>query len=99
MVESILQPAAVVAPNFTPWKVDTIDGKSRMGLLVGTYLDETVYVDAKGDKFKVLAGEVADAVPTKGSIMPDGLVDTLTDPELRDLVVVLAAAGGGRPRP
>jgi putative membrane-bound dehydrogenase-like protein len=93
IVESILQPSAVVAPHYQPWKVDTVDGKSRVGLLVGTHLDESVYVDTKGDQFKVLAGDVADAVPTKGSIMPDNLADTLTDQELRDLVAFLAAAG------
>jgi putative membrane-bound dehydrogenase-like protein len=91
IVESILQPSAVVAPHYQPWKVDTVDGKSRVGLLVGTHLDESVYVDAKGDVFKVLAGDVADAVPTKGSIMPDNLVDVLTDQEFRDLVAFLAA--------
>jgi putative heme-binding domain-containing protein len=89
IVESILQPSAVVAPHYQPWKVDTLDGKSRVGLLVGTHLDESVYVDAKGDVFKVLAGDVADAVPTKGSIMPDNLIDTLTDQEVRDLVAFL----------
>jgi putative heme-binding domain-containing protein len=93
IVESILQPSAVVAPHYQPWKVDTVDGKSRVGLLVGTHLDESVYVDAKGDVFKVLANDVADAVPTKGSVMPDNLIDTLTDQELRDLVAFLAAAG------
>jgi putative heme-binding domain-containing protein len=99
IVESILQPSAVVAPHYQPWKVDTVDGKSRVGLLIGTHLDESVYVDAKGDEFKVLAGDVADAVPTKGSIMPDGLIDTLTDQELRDLVAFLAAAGVRPPPP
>jgi putative membrane-bound dehydrogenase-like protein len=96
IVESILQPSSVVAPHYQPWKVDTTDGKSRIGLLVGTYLDESVYVDAKGDKFKVLAGDVVEATPTRGSIMPDNLVDLLTDQEVRDLVAFLAAAGKGR---
>ncbi|HKA05840.1 MAG TPA: PVC-type heme-binding CxxCH protein [Gemmataceae bacterium] len=91
IVESILQPSAVVAPNFQPWKVDTLDGRSRTGLLVRTYLDECTYIDAKGDPFKVTAAEVAEATPTRGSIMPDGLVDALTDLEIRDLVAYLAS--------
>jgi putative heme-binding domain-containing protein len=95
IVESILQPSAVVAPHYQSWKVDTADGKSRVGLLVGTHLDESVYVDVKGDRFKVLAGDVVEATPTKGSIMPDNLVDQLTDQEVRDLVAFLAAAGRG----
>ena len=91
IVESILQPSAVVAPHYQPWKVDTLDGRSRMGLLVRTYLDECTYIDAKGDPFKVTAAEVVEATPTRGSIMPDGLVDTLTDQEIRDLVAYLAS--------
>ena len=91
IVESILQPAATVAPHYQPWKVDTLDGRSRTGQLLRTYLDETTYVDAKGEQFKVSAAEVAEANLTRGSIMPDGLVDALTDQELRDLVAYLAS--------
>lgn len=99
IVESILQPSAVVAPHYQSWKVDTLDGKSRVGQLVHTHLDESTYVDAKGDRFKVLAGDVVEASPTKGSIMPDGLIDGLTDQEVRDLVAFLAATGTGGLRP
>lgn len=89
IVESILQPAASVAPHYQPWKVDTLDGRSRTGLLIRTYLDECTYVDAKGEQFKVLATEVAETNLTRGSIMPDKLVDQLTDQEIRDLVAYL----------
>ncbi|HJZ90670.1 MAG TPA: HEAT repeat domain-containing protein, partial [Gemmataceae bacterium] len=89
IVESILQPAAVVAPHYQPWRIDTLDGRTRTGLLVGTYLDVSEYVDAKGDRFKVEAKDVVEATPTPGSIMPDGLVDLLTDQEVRDLVAYL----------
>ena len=89
IVESILQPSAVVAPHYQTWKVDTADGRSRTGLLVGTYLDESVYVDAKGEQFKVLAGDTVEATPVRTSIMPDGLLDALTDQEARDLIAFL----------
>ena len=48
-------------------------------------------MDAKGDRFKVLATDVAEVSAAKGSIMPDGLVDGLTDQEVRDLVAYLAS--------
>jgi putative membrane-bound dehydrogenase-like protein len=89
IVESILQPSASVAPHYQTWRVDTVDGKYFTGLLVNTYLDESTYVDAKGDHIKVLAKDVADITAAKMSIMPDGLVDTLTDQEIRDLVAYL----------
>ncbi len=91
IVESILQPSAVVAPNFQTWKVETTDGKTFTGLLVHTNLDESFYLNEKGQRVKVLATEVADIAPLKTSIMPDGLLDKLTDREIRDLVAYLAA--------
>jgi putative membrane-bound dehydrogenase-like protein len=90
IVESILQPSAVVAPHYQAWVVETTDGKTRTGLLVGTHLDKSVYVDEKGNRFEVLAVEVANIRAAKNSIMPDGLLDKLTDQEVRDLIAYLA---------
>ncbi|OWK37958.1 PVC-type heme-binding CxxCH protein [Fimbriiglobus ruber] len=90
IVESILQPSSVVAPHYQAWKIDTADGQSRTGLLVGTYLDVSEYVDEKGSKFKVAAGDVLQTTAARTSIMPDRLLDTLTDQEARDLVAYLA---------
>ena len=76
----------MVAPHYQPWKVDTLDGRSRTGLLVRTYLDECTYIDAKGDPFKVTAAEVVEATPAKSR---------LSDPTPPAGRVLLAAA----PRP
>jgi putative membrane-bound dehydrogenase-like protein len=91
IVESILQPSAVVAPHYQAWQIETTDSRTRTGLLVGTQLDKSVYIDEKGNRFEVLAGDVADIRAAKQSIMPDGLLDMLTDQEIRDLVAYLAA--------
>ena len=91
IAESILQPSAVVAPHYQTWKVETTDGRSRTGLLTGTYLDESEYLDEKGLRFKVLAGDVAAITPVRTSIMPEGLLERLTDQEARDLVAFLAS--------
>jgi putative membrane-bound dehydrogenase-like protein len=90
IVESILQPSAVVAPHFQTWKIETADGKAFTGLLVHTNLDESYYLNEKGQRVKVLATDLIEASPLKTSIMPDGLVDKMTDQELRDLVGYLA---------
>jgi hypothetical protein len=44
-----------------------------------------------GQRFKVLAGDVVSTSAVSRSIMPDGLLDRLTDGEIRDLVAYLAA--------
>jgi putative heme-binding domain-containing protein len=60
-------------------------------MLVNTHLDEYTYVDAQGKLFKLNTRDVVEsrAVPT--SIMPSGLVDLLTDQEMRDLLAYLTS--------
>ena len=91
IVESILQPSATVAPHYQAWTVRTTDDRVRTGLLVRTYLDESEYIDEKGNRFKVLATELQDIKASQVSIMPEGLLDGLTDQEIRDLVAFLAS--------
>jgi putative membrane-bound dehydrogenase-like protein len=91
ILESILQPSAVVAPYYTAWRIETKDGKVRTGMLTNTQLDEYTYLDEKGNLFKVNTRDMAEARPLATSIMPDGLVDRLTDQELRDLLAYLCA--------
>src|SRR5262249_28342358 len=46
ILESILQPSALVAPHYQVWEIETADGKVRTGMLVNTQLDEYTYLDA-----------------------------------------------------
>jgi putative membrane-bound dehydrogenase-like protein len=91
ILESILQPSATVAPYYQSWLIETRDGKVRTGLLVKTVLDDYTYLDAKGDLFKVNTRDIVLSRPDAKSIMPDDLVDRLTDQEIRDLMAYLVA--------
>src|SRR6185503_6977460 len=73
IVESILQPSAVVAPHYQTWKIITTDERTRTGLLVRTNLDESEYIDEKGNRFKVSATDVVEIKAANISLMPDGL--------------------------
>src|SRR5207249_237799 len=90
ILESILQPSNLVAPHYQTWYVETKDGKNYTGLLIRTYLDEYTYLDPKGNSFKLNTRDIAETRALPTSIMPDGLVDLLTDQELRDLLAYLA---------
>ena len=89
ILESILQPSALVAPYYQSWNIETSDGKIRTGLLVKTVPDEYTYLDSKGDLFKLNTRDIVESRPDTKSIMPDGLVDRLTDQEIRDLLAYL----------
>jgi putative membrane-bound dehydrogenase-like protein len=91
IVESVLQPSALIAPHYQTWEIETKDGKVYTGLLVNTQLDDDTYLDAKGELFHLNTHDVVESRPVAKSIMPEGLADLLTDPELRDLFAYLAS--------
>ncbi|MBI2806404.1 MAG: c-type cytochrome [Planctomycetes bacterium] len=89
ILESILQPSNTVAPHYVAWHLETAAGKVRTGMLIHTNLDEYTYLDAKGERFKLRTGDLTEQRPLTTSIMPDGLIDRMTDQELRDLLAYL----------
>jgi putative heme-binding domain-containing protein len=91
LIESLVQPSANVAPHFQAWSVETRDGRVRNGLVVHTQLDETTYINEKGEPFKVLANELEEARPLTTSLMPENLLDVFTDQEVRDLFAYLVS--------
>jgi putative heme-binding domain-containing protein len=91
ILESILQPSTLIAPNYQSWDIETKDGKKYTGMLVKTDLDVYTYLDAKGNLFKLSTPAIAESRPSPVSIMPAGLADLLTDQEMRDLLAYLCA--------
>jgi putative membrane-bound dehydrogenase-like protein len=91
ILESILQPSALIAPHYQTWHIETTEGKVLSGMLLHTNLDEYTYLDAKGEKFKLNTRNIAESKPSPVSIMPEGLADQLTDQEMRDLLAYLCS--------
>jgi putative membrane-bound dehydrogenase-like protein len=89
ILESILQPSNTVAPHYVAWHLETADGKVRTGMLLHTQLDEYTYLDAEGKRFKLKTGDLVEQRPLAISIMPEGLVERMTDQEIRDLLAYL----------
>jgi putative membrane-bound dehydrogenase-like protein len=89
MVESLLQPSATVAPSYQAWTLVLHDGRVLTGMVVHTNYDEYTYLDAEGKTFKVKSGDIAETKASAKSIMPENLMDQLTDQEVRDLLAYL----------
>ncbi|QEL14118.1 PVC-type heme-binding CxxCH protein [Limnoglobus roseus] len=88
LFESILLPSKAVADQYVSWKLDSEDGQSITGLIVGETETTITLRDANGKDYPF---------PVKGterkksltSIMPEGLAATLTEDELVDVVEYL----------
>lgn len=89
--ESLLQPSAVVAPHYQTWQIITADERTRLGLLVSTRLDQTEFVDEKGERFLLRSEDIVSMRAVPQSIMPEGLLDLLTDQEIWDLMAYLTS--------
>ncbi|MDE0768177.1 MAG: c-type cytochrome [Opitutaceae bacterium] len=89
LLEHIINPNAEVAPYFRPQAITTRDGKSYMGLILGVEGQAQSYVGPDGKKFSIFKKDVKtrDEIPI--SLMPPGLLYTMTAREIRDLLAYL----------
>ncbi len=75
-----------MAPMYVPWTIVSNDGQVRTGLLVREGLEgEQFYVAADAKEFMLLPADIDERRESKESIMPNGLLDSSSDNEIRDL--------------
>jgi putative membrane-bound dehydrogenase-like protein len=89
LYESVLNPSKAVADQYVTWKVDTLDGQSISGLIVGETETTLTLRDANGKDYSVPVKDIDQRAKSLVSIMPEGLAATLTEDELVDLVEYL----------
>lgn len=92
LVESLLAPAAKVKEGYHSKLVLDNDGQIFSGVLVRETGEQLVLRSAE-DKLLTLAKANIEEIKDSRSLMPDGLVDTLTRDELVDLVRFLSELG------
>ncbi len=90
LLESILQPNREVAPEFQARAVTLNDGSVHTGIRLRSWTKEQLR-DTAGRTLTFETADVASVRELETSLMPPGLVYTLTDRELRDLVAFLEA--------
>ena len=84
-LQSILEPNREVAPQFFPTLLKLADGGEFIGIMLRSSSVE-VYRDITGKERTFKKTEILERTELKTSLMPPGLVATLTDEELRDLL-------------
>ncbi len=90
IVESIIDPNAEVDAKYLSTKIETLDGKAVIGLLVSETKDELVIFDGK-EKKTIPVKQIDVRSTLKQSSMPDGLAGTISASEFLDVVAFLAS--------
>jgi putative heme-binding domain-containing protein len=92
LIESLLLPNKAVKEGYHAVRVETLDGIVHVGIKVRETKTE-IALRTADDKEIVILQKNIDEKRDSRSLMPDGLVDTLTRGELADLVRFLSELG------
>ena len=91
LLNSILDPSAVIEPGFAAYHCTLKSGEQLYGI-VATETSSSLTMKLPGDIVRsVLRNEVKELKSTQTSLMPDGLEATLTPQSLADLIAYLRA--------
>ncbi len=89
LLENIVNPSAAVSADYRMVVVALNDGRVLNGLLK-RQTDRTVALQTQTEAIVVERSEIASLRPSPSSLMPDGLLDTLSTTEIRDLIAYLS---------
>lgn len=89
LLEHILQPSKVIEPAHVSYAIETVDGESYTGFVVKRTEKEIVLKDATGNEVVVALTRIKSNVPQALSMMPEGLLQSLSAEEAADLLEFL----------
>ncbi len=96
LLESIIEPSKVVSDQYQAIVVTTTDGRQVVGRIVNLFGDNIQINTDMLDPNKLVAvnrNQIESIEPSPISMMPEGLIDTLTRDEILDLVAYLYSRG------
>lgn len=90
LLENVLDPSALVPRDFQVTTLEMNDGRVLNGI-VKSEDEVTLSLQTSTESLVVLKAEVEERTPSKLSIMPENLLQGLSDAEIRDLVGYLVS--------
>lgn len=84
-LEATLEPSKVIPERYSSKTVLTVDGTQFTGMVVEQADGSYFVLQQDGKRVRVSADDVEELKPSKVSAMPDGLLNGLTQTEIRDL--------------
>ncbi len=89
LMQNVIDPNAVIREGFQQYVVSTADGRVLSGLLAENTPEKVTVLDAKGVRTPLRASDVESVKRADSSLMPEGILDPLSDQELRDVFAYL----------
>jgi putative heme-binding domain-containing protein len=89
MLLSIVNPSAEIREGFQYYTVETKDGRTLSGFFVDRDNQITVLRALEGENITLRSSEIVELQPMGRSLMPDGLLEGMSEQELRDFFAYL----------
>ena len=90
VLENVLDPSAIVAKEYQMNKIDTLSGRTINGI-VKHETNKAITIQTPNEVIILPKDEIESRKPSSLSMMPEGLLDKLSQEEIRDLVAYLAS--------
>ncbi len=84
LLENIVDPSATVSKNFKMTVVLQKDGRVYNGVIVGQN-EKTITLQTVNEQVIIPRDDIDETAESNVSMMPEGMLKTLTDPQVRDL--------------
>jgi putative membrane-bound dehydrogenase-like protein len=84
LLMNIVDPSSVVPKQFTTSVVALKDGRVITGVIVSE-TEQTLVIQTDKEQLTISRGDVEESRNTGKSLMPDGMLDSLTEDQVRDL--------------
>jgi putative heme-binding domain-containing protein len=97
LIVSVVDPSAVIRPEYVAYTVITADGRSLFGLVVEQTPEAVTLLNEKNERTVVPRRKIEKMEPSPVSLMPEKLLDPLDDQQICDLFSYLQAEGPPRP--
>jgi putative heme-binding domain-containing protein len=89
LLESLTHPSKTIAPEYRVWNIETSDDESVSGFLVKQGEDALTLKLATGQSMTIPTSQIVSQKPQALSLMPEGLLNFLTEQEAVDVVTYL----------
>ena len=91
MLTHIVDPSLVIRPEYVAHIALTNNGQLLTGLIVESTPDAVTLLDEKNQRTVLARSQLAELKPAPHSLMPEKLLDEMTEQQIRDLFSYLAA--------
>jgi putative heme-binding domain-containing protein len=98
LVTSMVDPSAIIRPEYMAHTVTTVDGRMLHGIIVERSEGAITLVDNKTDRTVLSQSKIESLEPSPVSLMPESILDPFDDQQIRDLVSYIQSDGAAATR-